>query len=313
MQPLRWRFPKLGLPQIIQVIRPGLSIETTMLIWGILNDWRNPHILLVYLHWCCSTSIKKQNSIYGLSYIPICSHDFIVDLPFFSWDCPKKIFPHGISQHSPRPGRRRSKGLLDVEEFLSHLDSMLSNQQWIQMQSPALTQLVLHDPRFFFSKRGRLVVTQKRGRHQMGEPNLGKNDEKCIPADLKWRFRAIEPKFFLVLIFSMYTWFINRLNFKTWVWVFVHVNKSRSTSDITGVWNTTWFTWQSRNGFVVCVPSFCLLLAGIVSFCISGKTGPSLRLRVQDPAKNCMVQQNDTLWWTNSLQLKMAIYSGFSH
>jgi hypothetical protein len=57
MQPLRWRFPKLGLPQIIQVIRPGLSIETTMLTWGIPHDWRNPHILLVYLHWYCSTSI----------------------------------------------------------------------------------------------------------------------------------------------------------------------------------------------------------------------------------------------------------------
>jgi hypothetical protein len=55
----------------------------------------------------------------------------------------------------------------------------------------------------------------------------------------------------LVLIFSMYTWFLNCLNFKTWVWVFVGVYKSRATSDITGVWNTTWFTWQSRNGFVV--------------------------------------------------------------
>lgn len=128
--------------------------------------------------------------IVGLSYIPI----------YFPW----------ISHHFPRPPgypghiRHRSKALLDVEEFLSHLDSMLSHQQWIQMQSPALPQLVLHDPRRI-SKRGRMgppVFPKKRGSNW---ENLGENDKKCIPADLKWRFRAIEPKFFLVLIFSMYT------------------------------------------------------------------------------------------------------------
>ena len=37
-----WRFPKMGVPQIIQVIRPWLSIEKTMVIWG-SSILRNPH------------------------------------------------------------------------------------------------------------------------------------------------------------------------------------------------------------------------------------------------------------------------------
>ena len=110
---------------------------------------------------------------------------FIVDFPIFRYFCMdfsgssyiycgivlySYIFPMDFSTFSQAPGvsgpgRHRSEALLDVEEFLSHLDSMLSHQQWIQMQSPALPQLVLHDPRRI-SKRGRMGppdISQKKG------------------------------------------------------------------------------------------------------------------------------------------------------
>ena len=128
--------------------------------------------------------------IVGLSYIPI----------YFPW----------ISQHFPRPpgypGQaatvpRRSWTSKSSCRTLIRCCRTSSGSRCRAQRCPSSFSTILEEFRNG-AGWGPPIFPKKRGSNW---ENLGENDQKCIPAYLKWRYRAIEPKFFLVLMFSMYT------------------------------------------------------------------------------------------------------------